>query len=118
MTSTLFDTAPFCGETKRSMRRRELQSLKAKLGAFTHRCNEGGWMALSMKECVEKLKGYSLTEEEKTDGFHLMAGYCRLLDEDGLIADGYKTELEAVKALDERIAESERKAILGEEGQC
>lgn len=40
-----------------------------------------------------------LTDAEKTDGVMLMAGYCRLLDEAGLIEEGHKTELAACRAV-------------------
>lgn len=88
----------------RNSHRDEVKSMKEKHGIFTYNCKGAGdWMAMSMPECVEKLKGYDLTDEEKTCGATLMAGYCRLLDESRMIEDGHKTEYEACRALVERI---------------
>lgn len=56
-----------------------------------------------MTEAAEMLKGYGLTESEKTNLFDMMAGYCRLLDEAGVIADNCKTEYEACKQVADRI---------------
>jgi hypothetical protein len=53
------------------------------------------WIAICMPAVCKKLEGYGLTEEEKTDLVMLTAGYCRLIDEAGLIGYGY-TEIEAI----------------------
>jgi len=53
------------------------------------------WQAVNMTVAVEVLEGYNLTDEEKTSLPLLMAGYCRLVDEAGLI--GYcDTEFGAI----------------------
>lgn len=92
---------------RRKRNREEVARLKLAHGIFTHKggCS-GVWMALSMPECAEALSGYDLTDEEKTDGVALMGGYCRLLDEAGLIEDDHKTELDAVKALVARLGQN------------
>lgn len=53
------------------------------------------WLAIHRESALKLLSGYSLTDREKTDVFWLMAGYCRLLEEAGLIHSG-QTEAEAV----------------------
>lgn len=53
------------------------------------------WLAIDMAKAAEKLKGYNLTEAEKTDVSELMAGYCRLVEESGLDHYG-ETEAEAI----------------------
>jgi len=64
---------------------------------FTHYCEyePEPWLAIHRETALEMLKGYNLTHEQKSDVFWLMAGYCRLLDEAGLIYYG-QTEAEAV----------------------
>lgn len=85
----------------------EVAELKAQYGIFTHLCRGGGeWLALSMPECCAALSEYGLTEEERTNGVALMAGYCRLLDEAGLVEEGHRTEREAVTSLVSRIKSS------------
>ena len=89
---------------ERANHRAEVEALKKAHGIFTHLCRGGGdWLALSMPECCAALSGYGLTEIERTDGVALMAGYCRLLDEAGLVEEGHKTERAAVAALVERL---------------
>jgi hypothetical protein len=84
--------------------RDEVKSMKEKHGIFTHLSRgNGDWLALSMPECIERLKGYTLTDEEKTVGAALLAGYCRLLDDEGLIEENHRTEYEACLALVKRI---------------
>lgn len=91
-------------KSRRDIRREEVAALKQEHGIFTHNCRGAGeWLALSMPECIKALEGYNLTEEERTCGAALLAGYCRLLDEAGLIEEYHKTEYEAVTALVERI---------------
>ena len=58
-----------------------------------------------MDECCWKLEGYGLTKEQQTDGVMLMAGYCRLIDEAGLIHFG-QTEHEACESLVTRLTEA------------
>jgi hypothetical protein len=89
----------------RTSHRDEVRHLKKEHGIFSHHCAAGGdWMALSMPECTAALAGYDLTEEEKTDAVALMAGYCRLLDDAGMIEQGHRTEYDAVKALASRLS--------------
>jgi len=83
-------------------RRRQVQAWKEQYRIFTHK-GPDDWMALSMDECCDALKGYDLTEAEKTDGVALMAGYCRLIDEAGMIRFG-ETEYEACESLVARLA--------------
>jgi hypothetical protein len=53
-------------------------------------CSE--WIAVDMDMARKKLVGYDLTDEEQKDIVELMAGYCQLLDESGLIGyDDTKT---------------------------
>ena len=86
-------------------RRQQVQAWTQHHRIYTHKGPED-WMALSMNECCELLKGYNLTDEEKTDGTMLMAGYCRLLDEAGLIHFG-TTSHEACESLVKRLQERE-----------
>lgn len=90
-------------EKPRASHREDMKALKEKYSIQTHHCSDQGWMALSMTEAAKMLKGYGLTESEKTNLFDIMAGYCRLLDEAGIIADDCKTEYEACKQVEDRI---------------
>jgi len=68
---------------------------------FTHERSifDPPWLAIHRESALELLKDYNLTELQKTDTGHLMAGYCNALDYAGLLHYG-KTEAEAVaKAL-------------------
>lgn len=85
-------------------RRQQVQEWKQEYRIFTHK-GPDDWMALSMDECCDLLKGYDLTAEEQTDGVMLMAGYCRLLDEGGRIHFG-QTEHEACESLVARLSEA------------
>jgi len=67
-----------------------------KYSIFTHYYKGHGWMAFSMTKALEMLSGYSLTDEQKTEPIMLFAGYCRLLDEAGLVADRMETEFDAI----------------------
>jgi hypothetical protein len=49
---------------------------------------EAPWLAIPMKEARELLAGYDLTEDEKNNLPAMMAGYCLLLDESGMIFEG------------------------------
>jgi hypothetical protein len=73
-----------------------LEKAKAN-GVQTHHAPHADppWIAVNMVAACKMLKGYDLTEEEKTDLVELMAGYCRLIDEADLIGYG-TTELEAI----------------------
>ena len=55
-------------------------------------------VATNMTVAIQMLKGYELTQEEKTDVTELQAGYCRLIDERGLNGFG-DTEFEAIADL-------------------
>lgn len=59
---------------------------------------EPPFIAVNMTVSIDKLKGYPLTDDEKTDIAALMAGYCRLVDEAGLIGYG-ETEFESIQDL-------------------
>jgi len=59
---------------------------------------EQPYTAVNMTVSIEMLKGYDLTDEEKTEQSALMAGYCRLLEERGLIGWG-ETEFESIQDL-------------------
>ena len=85
-------------------RRQQVAEWKGLFRIFTHK-GPDDWMALSMDECCWKLEGYGLTKEEQTDGVMLMAGYCRLIDEAGLIHYG-ETEHEACESLVARLTEA------------
>lgn len=90
-----------CAPSKRSTTKAETARLKESYGIKTHGHDSGGgkmnWIALSMPMAARALSGYSLTEDEKTNLFDIIAGYCRLLDDMNLLAEGFKTEHEAVK---------------------
>jgi len=58
---------------------------------------EDPWLAIPMERAREILDGYDLTPSEKTSIPDMMAGYCRLLDECGLLFYG-DTEREAQDA--------------------
>lgn len=90
-------------EKPRASHRDEVKELKEKYGIQTHHCSDQGWMALSMPEAVELVGDYDLTKAEKTQLFDMMAGYCRLLEEAGIVADGCKTEYESCKQVADRI---------------
>jgi hypothetical protein len=83
---------------EREVRRAKVKEWKAALGLYAYKGCAEDWMALSMPECIARLEGYELTAEEKTDAPSLLAGYCRLLDEAGLIQYG-ATEYETCAAL-------------------
>ena len=85
-------------------RRQQVAEWKRLFRIFTHK-GPDDWMALSMDECCMKLEGYGLTKEQQTDGVILMAGYCRLIDEAGLIHFG-DTEHEACESLVARLTEA------------
>ena len=59
--------------------------------------DEDPWLAIPMNDAREILDGYDLTQAEKSSIPDMMAGYCRLLDECGMIFYG-QTEREAQDA--------------------
>jgi len=71
--------------------------VKEELGIFTHFCQDSRWMAFSFTRALVLLGGYSLTDEEKAHPVSLFAGYCRLLDEAGYVADHMETEEDAIE---------------------
>lgn len=79
-----------------------LETWKKENGVFTHRANhmEHPWSALAFEKAKEVLSGYELSDEEKTYPGSLIAGYCRLLDDSGLLVCA-GTELKACRALAE-----------------
>lgn len=103
----LFDVAPFQGPTTKEKRRKECEELKAKHFIWTHSApkdaNTRDWLAMSMSECTAALNGYPLTSAEKTVPILMLAGYCALLDDAGMIERGHATEWEAVKAVARRL---------------
>ena len=56
------------------------------------------YIAVNMTICIDRFKGYDLTEDEKTDVTEMMAGYCRLAEEHGLVGFG-ETEFESIQDL-------------------
>ena len=101
-TEKLFDVAPFQGPSTKEKRRKECEALKAKHAIWTHHTAKD-WLALSMTECTAALNGYDLTTEQRTVPIMMLAGYCRLLDDAGMIEQGHETEWEAVTALAARL---------------
>ena len=100
----LFDVKEFTRKRSRVDRRAEVAAMKKEHGIYTHLCRGGGdWLAMSMPECIKALQGYDLTKEEKEDGALLLAGYCRLLDEAGLVEQDHKTEWLAVQSVLKRM---------------
>lgn len=100
---TLFKIAPsVSGRVRaaggREARRAKVKEWKAAHGIFAYKGGCEDWMALSMPECIARLDGYGLTDEEKTCAMALVAGYGRLLDDASLIEYG-PTEYETCKAL-------------------
>ncbi len=69
-----------------------------KISIWTSELVEPACTAVNMTTAIEKLSGYDLTEEEKTEQPALMAGYCRLIDEAKLVGYG-DTEFEAIADL-------------------
>lgn len=63
------------------------------------------WIAVSMTECAEHLEGYGITPE--TEMFELFSGFCRLLEEMGLMHYG-PTEFLACEALVKRLEKEEK----------
>jgi hypothetical protein len=56
------------------------------------------YQAVNMTASLRMLKGYNLTDAEKTDLPMLMAGYCRLIEEAGFTGYG-DYEIEAIQEL-------------------
>lgn len=73
-----------------------LKRVKSELQIFTHFCNSGKWMAFSQSKAIKFLAEYDLTQSQKENPIELFAGYCRLLEESGRLADGEATEEDAV----------------------
>ncbi len=82
----------------RPTRKERIQEFKAENWIWTHKAEmmEDRWSALAYAHSLEALKGYDLTG--KLEPEFLIAGYCRLLDEAGLLVTG-KTEMEAIRTL-------------------
>ena len=70
--------------------------VKADLKIFTHFCKDSRWMAFSHTKALTLLEGYDLPFSMRIDPFELFAGYCRLLDEAGFVADDMETEEDAI----------------------
>lgn len=76
-----------------------LEAWKEQWGVWTIRSHvERPWLAMAFRTALTALDGYGLNEEERANPMALYAGYCRLMDEAGMIADG-DTELEACRIL-------------------
>ena len=63
--------------------------------------DESPWLAVSMRICKSRLKGYNLTKKEQTEIPALFAGYCRLIDEGNMVGYG-STREEAIEDLVKR----------------
>lgn len=68
----------------------------AELGIFTHYCDASQWMAFSHVKAIEFIGAEYLADSMKTDAFELFAGFCRVLDDARMVADGEPTEFDAV----------------------
>lgn len=84
-------------------KRERIAAFKKQHGIWTHVDKEnkiGGhaWDAMAFDKSVEALSGYNLTEGEKREPVLLIAGYCRLLEEAGLLVTG-NTEIDAIRTL-------------------
>lgn len=68
-------------------------------GCLTHHAThcKPEWLAIHRDSAINLLEGYDLTDEQKNDAGALMAGYCRLLEEAGLVHYG-GTEQEAIES--------------------
>ena len=91
MKDTLFDIPE-----SESPRLKWMKRVKSELQIFTHFCKDGKWLAFSQSKAIEFLAGYDLTESQKAEPIELFAGYCRLLEESGQLADGEETEEDAI----------------------
>ena len=77
----------------------KIAAWKEQWGVWTHYAEGSDWLAVEVRQCHEKLKGYNLALEEINDPMLMFIGYSRLIDEAGLCADGFPSEEEACKAL-------------------
>lgn len=73
-----------------------MKAVKRDLEIFTHWHADSQWMGFSMQKACEALEGYELTEAQKSDPIDLFSGYCRLLDEAGMVADNEPSEFDAI----------------------
>lgn len=75
-----------------------IEAYNNELQFFVHHCPgiQDPWLAIHKESAFKALSGYNLSDNEKKDVFYLMAGYCRLLDEAGLIHYG-KTKAEVLR---------------------
>lgn len=71
--------------------------VKAELGIFTHFHSDSKWMGFSFVRALKLLENYGLSPAEETDPVAMFAGYCRLLDEAGYVADHMATEEDAIE---------------------
>lgn len=97
MSESLFDLSPVT--RPRVSNRAQVAALKKEHGIWTHYAKGCGWLAVCIPKALELLKGYGLSEEEKSNPVELVGGYGRLIDESGLSVDGGETELKTVEAL-------------------
>lgn len=80
----------------------KLVAFKERNGIWTWHCKEmrredHPWEAMLEHRARQRLAGY-LNDDEPDDPISLIAGYCRLLDEWGLLMTG-ETEREAIRTL-------------------
>ena len=81
-------------------RKERLKAWKDRNKVWTHSAgnnwDSGKWVAIAMKQSCDALKGYGVAPD--IHPMDLVAGYCRLLDEAGLMMEG-DTELGAIEKL-------------------
>lgn len=95
-TPTLFNL-PKMGPTKRE----KIEQFKKQHGIWTHKSGvprkNDPWCALLSPKTIEVLFRYGDVTKD-THPVEIIAGYCRLLDESGLLVCGM-TEVEAIRTL-------------------
>lgn len=78
-----------------------------RIGVWTTDVCDPPCVAVNMTVAVKRLKGYELTEGEKTDVTELMASYCAYVDQYQLTGYG-DTEFEAIADLFSKAKKVER----------
>lgn len=78
-------------------RHERLREFKVEHWIWTHKGNSEDypWSALAYADALKALSGYGLPESVRNDPMQVIAGYCRLLDDCGLLVIG-ETERDAV----------------------
>lgn len=87
----------------RPTRKERIEAFKREHGIWTYgdkknRVGDHAWDAMSVTLACERLSGYDLSEEVRKEPIMLIAGYCRLLEEMGILVTG-QTEVEAIRVL-------------------